>query len=44
VVLQKNKIDEFKKQIENLNEKDILTLVANNFGKSLSDLKKTLSR
>lgn len=44
VVLQKNKIEEFKKQIENLNEKDILTLITNNFSKSLSDLKKTLSR
>lgn len=44
VVLQKNKIEEFKKQIENLSEKDILVLVSNNFGKSLSEFKKKLSR
>lgn len=44
VVLQKSKIDDFKKQIENLEQKDIVLFVNKCIWKSVSDLVSCLSK
>ena len=44
VVLQKNKLDEFKKQIENLEKKDTLSFVYDKFNKWLSEFENCLSK
>lgn len=44
VVLQKNRIDEFKKQIEKMSEKDILNFVYSIFAQSLLNFTKILSK
>lgn len=44
VVLQKNGIDEFKKQIEKKSEKDILDFVCSVFSVSLSNFTKIVSK
>lgn len=44
VILQKHKIDELKKQIEKISEKDILDFVYSIFDQSLLNLTKMLSK
>lgn len=44
IMLQKSKIDDFKKQIENLKQKDIVAFVYKCIWKSISDLGNHLSK